>query len=210
MALSLFNHLHVKLTIKCHLWTLSQIAVGLLGDSLRCLDNQNITKNTDLYFWPFFFYCGTKFKNKLFCFNVETQWRGWERFQFCFVFFQSDETASSFHSIPCFIYFNLHLSENGQLHTLQREGGGVQTCLNRDSASPRHPSTCRFPNLFCFYFLSFFILTVKMWLEAFHNTYPLFHFPSPSLFFFCCFLFLPCSCKVLVFHKKLKHYYQSE
>lgn len=77
-----------------------------------------------------------------------------------FSFFQSDETASSFHSIPCFIYFDLHLSENGQLHTLQRlgtkGGGGVQTCLNRDSASPLHPSTCRFPNLFCFYFLFLF------------------------------------------------------
>lgn len=70
-----------------------------------------------------------------------------------------------------------------------------------------------FQTFFAFIFFLFFILTVKMWLEAFHNTYPLFHFPSPSLFFFffVVFLFLPCSCKVLVFHKyKLKHYYQSE
>lgn len=138
MALSLFSHLHVKFIIKCHRWTLSQIAEGFLGDIFRCFINQNITKNTDLYFLPFFFFfffwLWTKALKQIFyfCFNVETQWRGWKQFQLC-LFFPEWWNCFSFHSIPCFIYFNLHLGENGQLHTLQhlgtRGGGSVQTWL---------------------------------------------------------------------------------
>lgn len=61
---------------------------------------------------------------------------------------------------------------------------GVAVCKLVLIVTLLHRFICQpvdFQTFFAFLFFFFFILTVKMWLEAFHNTYPLFHSPPPSL-----------------------------
>lgn len=65
-----------------------------------------------------------------------------------------------------------------------------------------------------FAFILLFFLSSQWKFDQKHFITPVLSSISPPLLFFLfgfCLVFLPCSCKVLVFHEyKLKHYYQSE